>query len=107
MEKATVLGMVIPMPKAAAAAPNVATDLQTQFNGASTTGYISFKAPETQFDGTTLATNKPLSYTITANNKQVATGTVLPGQVAQTSIQVEEGMNHFFRLCRFKNRRHA
>lgn len=95
MEKATVLGMVIPMPKAAAAAPNVATDLQTQFNGASTTGYISFKAPETQFDGTTLATNKPLSYTITANNKQVATGTVLPGQVAQTSIQVEEGMNHF------------
>ena len=84
MEKATVLGMVIPMPKAAAAAPNVATDLQTQFNGASTTGYISFKAPETQFDGTTLATNKPLSYTITANNKQVATGTVLPGQVAQT-----------------------
>lgn len=95
MENATVVGMVIPMPKAAAAAPNTATDLQAQFTDASTSGTISFKAPETQFDGTALASGTTLSYIVTADNKQVAFGTVAPGETVQAAIQVPEGMNHF------------
>ena len=67
MENATVVGMVIPMPKAAAAAPNTATDVQAQFTDASTSGTISFKAPETQFDGTALASGTTLSYIVTAD----------------------------------------
>lgn len=95
MEQATVIGMTIPMPKAAAAAPNVATDLQAHFSGASTSGNISFKAPTTQFDGTVLASSSRLSYTITADNKQVASGSAAPGETVQAAIQVPEGMNHF------------
>ena len=93
MGQATVVGMTIPMPKAAATAPNITTNLQAEFAGPATSGTISFKAPDKQFDGTPLTGT--LSYQVTSNSKQVASGNVAPGAIVQTTIQVDEGMNHF------------
>ena len=76
-------------PKAADEAPAAVTDLAATFDGASTTGTVSFTAPTTTYEGNPLTGT--LDYTITANGAEVATGTVEAGAQAQATVTVPSG----------------
>ena len=76
-------------PKAADEAPAAVNDLAVNFEGASTTGTVSFTAPTTTYEGNPLTGT--LSYTITANGNEVATGTVEAGAHATATVTVPAG----------------
>ncbi len=80
-------------PKAADEAPAAVTNLAANFEGASTTGVISFTAPTTTYTGEPL--EGILDYVITANGEQVATGTVEAGADAEVEVIAPMGEVEF------------
>ena len=81
-----VCGLVIPTPEAEDDAPAVATNLRANFTGAALTGTIDFKAPATFFDGT--AGSGQITYTVTANGQQLATGSTTFGAEVSAEVTV-------------------
>lgn len=76
-------------PKAADEAPAAVTGLTATFEGASTTGTVSFTAPTTSYEGNPLTGS--LNYKITANGVEVATGSVEAGAEASAEVTVPAG----------------
>lgn len=83
---AAIYGMVFPQPTANAAAPARINDLAARFDGGSTTGHVEFTAPTATFGGNTLSGN--VNYTITANDKSLATGTAKAGEKVSKEVTV-------------------
>lgn len=82
--------MAIPHPYAAAGAPAQVADLAATYENGSTTGTISFTAPDKTFDGNAL-TSSQLDYTIVANSDTI-TGTTTPGQKVSVQKVLDEGV---------------
>lgn len=91
MGNTNVMGLTIPAPKAADGAPNKVSALTYEFAGASLTGKIKFRAPDETFAGKAL--DGPLTYNITSNKNDIATGTVQAGDVCETTVTLPEGIN--------------
>ena len=83
------VNMTVLEPQAQDNAPAAVTNLAANFEGASTTGTISFTAPTTTYAGDPLTGT--LNYTITANDEVVATGTVDAGADAQVEVTAPMG----------------
>lgn len=83
------VNMTVLEPQAEDNAPAAVTNLAANFEGASTTGTISFTAPTTTYAGDPLTGT--LNYTITANDEVVATGTVDAGADAQVQVTAPMG----------------
>ncbi len=88
-DNAWLVNLYVEEPKAADDAPAAVTNLAAAFEGASTTGVISFTAPTTTYAGDPLSGT--LNYTITASGEQVATGTVEAGADAQVEVTLPMG----------------
>jgi hypothetical protein len=88
-DNAWLVNLCVLEPKAADEAPAAVTDLAATFEGASTTGTVSFTAPTTTYEGNALSGT--LNYVITANGEQVATGTVDAGANAAVEITAPMG----------------
>ncbi len=80
-------------PKAADEAPAAVTDLAAHFDGASSTGTITFTAPTVTYEGNPLTGT--LNYKVTANSTEVATGTVEAGAEASAEVTVPAGEVEF------------
>ena len=83
------VNMTVLEPQAQDNAPAAVTNLAANFEGASTTGTISFTAPTTTYAGDPLTGT--LNYTITANDEVVASGTVEAGADAQVEVTAPMG----------------
>lgn len=88
-DNAWLVNLCVLEPKAADDAPAAVTNLAATFEGASTTGTVSFTAPSTTYAGESLTGT--LNYIITANGEQVATGTVDAGADAQVEVTLPMG----------------
>jgi len=91
MGSTNVMALTIPAPKAADGAPDKVRSLSCEFVGASLTGKIKFRAPDETFGGKSL--DGELTYKITSNKQDVATGTVQAGDLCETMVTLPEGMN--------------
>ena len=91
MGNTNVMALTIPAPKAADGAPDKVKSLSYEFVGASLTGKIKFRAPDETFAGKSL--DGTLTYNITSNKKEVATGTVQAGDMCETTVTLPEGIN--------------
>ena len=88
-DNAWLVNLCVIEPKAADEAPAAVTDLAANFDGASTTGTVTFTAPTTTYEGNPL--DGTLDYTVTANGAEVATGTVQAGAEATAQVTVPAG----------------
>lgn len=89
----SVLGMVVPKPKAEDGAPAEAQNLSATFTEGSTDGSISFTAPTHTFGGSPLTGT--LTYTVYANDKELSAGEIQAGSSKSVTVSVEEGVNLF------------
>ncbi len=85
-----VVSLYIPSPEADNDAPAKPTALLATFEGASTTGKVTFTLPNTTYGGTALT--GALSYSIKVNDEEKATGTANPGATVTADITTAEGM---------------
>ena len=83
------VNLYVPEPMAADDAPAAVTGLSATFEGASTTGTVSFTAPTTSYTDEPLTGT--LNYVVTANGAEVATGTVEPGDAVTADVSVPMG----------------
>ncbi len=81
-----VCGLAVLPPAASDNAPAAVTDLEAAFNGASLTGTVNFKAPETYFDGS--AASGDLTYSVKANGQELATGSTSFGANVTAEVTV-------------------
>ena len=88
---AYLVNMYIPDPEAAEDAPAAVTDLSAMFEGDSTFGIVTFTAPTLTYTGDPLTGT--LTYVITANGAEVATGEIEAGAQASAEVTVEPGDN--------------
>ncbi|MDE6416489.1 MAG: choice-of-anchor J domain-containing protein, partial [Duncaniella sp.] len=89
-----VTGLAVAAPAADDKAPAAVTDAQADFENGSLTGTVSFKAPVTLFDGTPATGD--LTYTVTANGQEIATGTTAFGaEVSKEVTMTESGSYNF------------
>lgn len=82
-------GMFIPAPEAADDAPASVSDLAFSFPGTALTGAITFKMPERTF-GSDKPLTGSLSYTMSVNEAQNATGSAQPGEVVRVPLTVSK-----------------
>ncbi len=87
------VNMVVKEPEAADDAPAAVTNLAANFEGASTTGAITFTAPTTTYAGDPLT--GMLNYVITANDEVIATGNVEAGADAVVEVTAPMGNVEF------------
>lgn len=80
-------GMFIPAPEAADDAPAAVSDLAFSFTGTSLTGAVDFTMPSRTF-GSDMPLSGELSYTMTVNEEEKATGTAQPGQNVSLPLTV-------------------
>ena len=83
------VNLYVPEAQAADDAPAAVTGLTATFEGASTTGTVSFTAPTTSYTDEPLTGT--LNYRVMANGTEVATGTVEPGAEATAQVTVQMG----------------
>ena len=83
------VNLYVPDALAADDAPAAVTGLTAIFEGASTTGMVNFTAPTTTYAGDPLIGT--LTYKVTANGTEVATGTVEPGATANVEVTAPMG----------------
>ncbi|MBR6284971.1 MAG: dockerin type I repeat-containing protein [Muribaculaceae bacterium] len=88
-DNAWLVNLYLPAPEAAEDAPAAVTDLTATFEGVSTTGTVTFTAPTTTYTGDPLTGT--LTYSVTANGTEVATGNVNAGAMATATVTVEPG----------------
>lgn len=84
------VGMMIPAPAAADAAPAAAEITAVEFDGPATSGTIRFTAPTLTFDGSTQLTGD-LQFEVKADDFLIASGTVAPGAEQAVEVTLEEG----------------
>lgn len=84
------LGIYVEEPLAEDGAPAVATALTADFQDGSTTGHISFEVPTLTFAGETLTGD--VTYTIKANDVEVATEQTTPGAKVAKELTLPAGM---------------
>lgn len=80
-------GMFIPAPEAADDAPAAVSDLAFSFAGTSLSGAVDFTMPSRTF-GSGQPLSGALSYTMTVNEEEKATGTAQPGQSVSLPLTV-------------------
>ena len=88
-DNAWLVNLYVEEPKAEDDAPAAVSNLAAAFEGASTTGTISFTAPTTTYAGDPLTGT--LNYVITADGEQVAAGTVEAGADAAAQVTLPMG----------------
>ena len=89
-----ITGMYFPAPKADPKAPAAVENPRAEFAYGSMSGNVCFTAPSTLFDGS--AASGSLTYTVSVNNRQVATGTTQYGAEVSVPVTVTTtGMNDF------------
>lgn len=93
---ATMTGMMIAPAAAADDAPAAATDVKALFEGTSLTGTVSFTAPTLSTNGEQLTGS--LSYKITANGTEVASGTVMPGKTENAAVTLDKSGAYTFEV---------
>lgn len=79
-----VTGLYILLPEAGDDAPAAANGLNVSFPNGSTTGTVTFTAPTTTYSGEALAGE--LSYAVSVNGTEKATGTTEPGATVSANI---------------------
>lgn len=82
------VGMFIPVPEAADAAPAAITDLKFDFDGGSLSGEVVFTMPTVQFDGKASLTGE-FTWNVAINEREEATGKGTPGQKIRVPVSVE------------------
>ena len=82
-------GMFIPAPEAADDAPATVSDLALSFTGTSLSGAVTFTMPERTF-GSDKPLSGAISYTMSVNEEQQATGTAQPGQKVSVPLTVSQ-----------------
>lgn len=88
------LALSVPPAKAAAGAPAKAKGLTASFTSGSTSGQISFTAPDSTYGGQPL-NGAELTYTVKANDSVVGTGKVSAGATATCDVVAPEGQVRF------------
>lgn len=87
------VGLFIPKAEAEYGAPAKAESLTASFDQGSTTGVVAFDVPTLNYGGGTLTGE--VTYTLTTNGNDLASGTVMAGQHIQLTVTVTEGENNF------------
>lgn len=82
-----VVGMWVPLPLAEDEAPAALTSITPEFIKGSLSGTVTFTAPTVSFVGDQPLTGE-LTYTVTMNGEQAATGTTTPGAVTVANVTV-------------------
>ncbi|MBD5250484.1 MAG: hypothetical protein HDS56_04845 [Barnesiella sp.] len=88
-----VCGVVSPRPSASANAPSAVENVKIEFTDNALTGTVSFTAPSTLYDGS--AASGEVTYTVLANNENVATGTTEFGAATSAEVTLESGLYTF------------
>lgn len=88
-------GLFIQPAAAADMAPSAPSDAEWQFEADSLDGTVSFTLPVTLFDGTPIAEETTLAWTVTAEGETIAEGTGMPGEsiTAQVSFSAPDRYN--------------
>lgn len=89
-----VVGLYVPTPPAEDDAPAAVAGAEAAFEGGSLSGYVSFTAPSTLYDGT--EASGQLSYTVLCNGIEAASGTTAFGAVTKAPIAVAERGKYTF-----------
>jgi len=84
--KEQIVGIYVMPPAAEKGAPNEVENLSLDFSGGSLSGSVLFTAPDYTFGGSPLS--GPLTYTVTVNGSEEASGTVEAGQPASVPLTV-------------------
>lgn len=85
-----IVGMYIPAPAAEDGAPAAVEDLTATFTNGATTGNVKFTMPSKTFGGSELTGS--LTYSITFNNEEKATGSANAGTMVEKNVTVGSGM---------------
>lgn len=91
--KVQFLGMLVPPTLAADDAPAKAKNLTASFEGGSTTGTISFTAPDSTYKSNK-ELNGELSYVLTDGNDTIAQGSTQPGATVTNDVTLTEGLHN-------------
>ena len=91
-----VVGMAIPGPKSEDGAPAAVQNATAEFLNGSLSGMVSFTAPSTLFDGT--PATGALTYTVTANGLEVATGATSYGAPVSVELTMPEAGLYTFEI---------
>lgn len=78
------------------AAPARISSVSANFSGTSLSGSISFSAPNYTVAQDRLDAEVELTYTVRANGKEIATGTVFPGKRVSVPVTVDVKDNYYF-----------
>lgn len=93
-KNAEVTGLYIPAPPAKSGAPAAVETVEAKFEGNSLEGNLVFDVPTTTYDGNNASGN--VTYTITANNNTIATGTAAHGETVTCPVTVETAGAYVF-----------
>ena len=88
------VGMVIPQDLADEGAPARATNMTVDFAGESLTGNVAFTAPTTTYAGAAL--DGELTYTVSVNGVEAATGTTTAGASVTVPVTVARSASYQF-----------
>jgi len=89
-----ILGMYVTKSAAEDGAPAAVTGLEAEFVGGSLEGTVKFTAPSTLFDGT--ATSGELTYTLLANDVEIASAPTTYGATVTVPVKVDEAGRYVF-----------
>lgn len=89
-----VCGLFMIIPEAADDAPAACTDLEASFPNGNLSGTISFATPNKLFNGA--AASGKISYTVSANSKEIAKGESTFGSKVSVPVTVEKGGKYTF-----------
>ncbi len=87
-------GMFMPAPAAADKAPAAVDDLTVTFPSDALSGTVAFTLPSTLYDGT--AATGEMTWTVTANDSQVATGSAQAGTAVSAPVTLTESGTYTF-----------
>lgn len=90
----TMVGMTLAAATTSTDVPATVSNLNVKFDGTALTGKVSFSMPTHTAGG--MSISDPLTYTITANNSQMATGTALPGKTVEADISLPHSGQYNF-----------
>ena len=85
--------LTVPQETVANAAPGLATDMSVDFDKASLTGTVTFKAPTSTYVGSNLMGS--LNYVVSVDGNEAASGTANAGQSVSTSVTTKRGFHSF------------
>lgn len=89
-----VCGLVVPPIEAMPKAPAAVENLSLEFDADNLNGFVSFKSPNTSYDGTALSGT--VNYNVTANGQTIATGATSYGIDNKVAVAVSEAGSYKF-----------